>query len=572
MTALENVAVPLELAGIDDAHERAAHELAAVGLAERRDHYPAQLSGGEQQRVALARALAPESGDPDRRRADRQSRRGHRRARSSTSCSPGTPSAAPRWCWSPTTRRWRGAATAWCGCARAGSKASPAARRSRMSAVPAGSRRCRHRRSLAAPLCAARAARRLARLLRLHRLHRARRHGDRRRRLVRVGPRRRARARRPRHPRRRLSFSLSQREAERRGARVPRAPRPRLGRRHHARDGAHARTDAPRWSRSRRSTRAYPLYGAVALDPAAAARRRARAARRRVRRRRRPRAAGAARSQAGRAHHARRRHRSKSARALATEPDKLAGGIGFGPRLLISEAALRATGLLQPGSLVRWHYRLRLPGNDATDRAVQRSRSRPPQRAVAGGRLGGAHAAPTPRRQLERNIERFTQYLTLVGLTALLVGGVGVANAVKSHLDRRRDVIATMKSLGATGGTRVRDLSHAGDGARADRRRARATRVGAALPFLIAWAFGAVLPLPLAPAMHPAELALALLYGLLTALAFALWPLGRAHDVPVSALFRDEVARPTRWPRRPYVVATVLVGRGARGARGRARL
>ena len=59
MTALENVAVPLELAGIEDAQERAGHELAAVGLSERRDHYPAELSGGEQQRVALARALAP---------------------------------------------------------------------------------------------------------------------------------------------------------------------------------------------------------------------------------------------------------------------------------------------------------------------------------------------------------------------------------------------------------------------------------------------------------------------------------------------------------------------------------
>src|SRR5438128_2473050 len=59
MTALENVAVPLELAGHDDAHDRAAHELAAVGLSERRGHYPVELSGGEQQRVALARALAP---------------------------------------------------------------------------------------------------------------------------------------------------------------------------------------------------------------------------------------------------------------------------------------------------------------------------------------------------------------------------------------------------------------------------------------------------------------------------------------------------------------------------------
>jgi len=59
MTALENVAVPLELAGVDDAFGRAAAELAAVGLAHRTGHYPTQLSGGEQQRVAIARALAP---------------------------------------------------------------------------------------------------------------------------------------------------------------------------------------------------------------------------------------------------------------------------------------------------------------------------------------------------------------------------------------------------------------------------------------------------------------------------------------------------------------------------------
>ena len=59
MTALENVAAPLELAGDRDAFDRAAEELAALGLGDRGDHYPAQLSGGEQQRVALARASAP---------------------------------------------------------------------------------------------------------------------------------------------------------------------------------------------------------------------------------------------------------------------------------------------------------------------------------------------------------------------------------------------------------------------------------------------------------------------------------------------------------------------------------
>ena len=60
MTAIENVAVPLELAGAPDAFARAARELEAVGLGHRLDHYPGALSGGEQQRVALARALAPE--------------------------------------------------------------------------------------------------------------------------------------------------------------------------------------------------------------------------------------------------------------------------------------------------------------------------------------------------------------------------------------------------------------------------------------------------------------------------------------------------------------------------------
>jgi putative ABC transport system permease protein len=241
--------------------------------------------------------------------------------------------------------------------------------------------------------------------------------------------------------------------------------------------------------------------------------------------------------------------------ALTSEPDRLsAGGLGFGPRLLITPEALRATGLVQPGSLVRWHYRLRLP-SDATDAAVNRvTEAATTQFPDAGWEVRSRNNASPA---LERNIERFTQYLTLVGLTALMVGGVGVANAIRSHLDRRRDTIATMKSLGATGGgvfaiylTQALALALIGA--------IPGLIIGAALPFVIAYLFGAVLPLPLAPAIHVDELALALLYGLLTALAFALWPLGRVHDISVSALFRDEVAPEHHRPRSIYIVATVL--------------
>ena len=241
---------------------------------------------------------------------------------------------------------------------------------------------------------------------------------------------------------------------------------------------------------------------------------------------------------------------------LTGEPDKLAGGIGFGPRVLISEAALRASGLLQPGSIVRWQYRLRLPDREASDGAVasveKAARSAHPN---AGWDIRTRSKASP---QLERNVERFSQYLTLVALTALLVGGVGVANAVASHLARKRDSIATMKALGATGAgvfavycTQIVLVALFAT--------LLGAVLGAALPFVIAKAFGSLIPLPVAPSLYPSTLVLSIAYGMLTALAFALWPLGRAHDISVSMLFRDQIAAERRWPRRRYVIATVSI-------------
>ena len=239
--------------------------------------------------------------------------------------------------------------------------------------------------------------------------------------------------------------------------------------------------------------------------------------------------------------------------ALTSEPDKLAGGIGFGPRLMVSQAALNATGLVQPGSLVHWHYKLRLPPGGDSAAAVQAVVDQAKEQLPQAG--WGVRTRTKASPQLQRNVERFTQFLTIVGLTALLVGGVGVGNAVKSHLDRRREVIATLKALGAGGGrvfsiylTQVLLLALLGG--------LIGVALGAVLPFAVAWLFEAIIPLPIEPAVFPGDLALALLYGLLTALAFALWPLGRAHDVPVGELFRDEVTPQARRPRFGYMALT----------------
>jgi putative ABC transport system permease protein len=241
---------------------------------------------------------------------------------------------------------------------------------------------------------------------------------------------------------------------------------------------------------------------------------------------------------------------------VSAEPDKLAGNVGLGPRFLVSEAGLRATGLLLPGSLVRWIYRVKLPDNAADDRSatafIADARASSPE---AGWEIRSrANASP----QLERTISRFTQFLTLVGLAALLVGGVGVANAVKSHIDRRRDVIATFKAVGATGRdvftiytTQVIVLAALGS--------VIGLAAGAALPFVIVGLFGKILPLPVVPALHFDELLLSFVYGLLTALAFGLWPLGRVHDVPVAALFRETVASTWHRPRWRYLALMALV-------------
>jgi putative ABC transport system permease protein len=121
---------------------------------------------------------------------------------------------------------------------------------------------------------------------------------------------------------------------------------------------------------------------------------------------------------------------------IASEPDRLSSGIGFGPRLMVPLEAMGRTGLVREGSLITWIYRIRMPegANDLPAIGELRGLARE-EFPEAGWSIRSRDNAAS---SLRRNIERFSQFLTLVGLTALVVGGVGVANAVASFIDLKR--------------------------------------------------------------------------------------------------------------------------------------
>jgi len=244
--------------------------------------------------------------------------------------------------------------------------------------------------------------------------------------------------------------------------------------------------------------------------------------------------------------------RFRIAATISREPDRATEGLTLGPRVMIPLAALEATGLIQPGSLSYWHYRLALrPGISAA--AV--SETAKARFAEAGWRIRDWRAGSPG---LRRFLDRAGLFLVLVGLTALLIGGVGVANAIHAHLQSKTATIATLKSLGATTGLIFRvylwqTFLLAAIGIFCG------VAFGAAVPYAAAGLLAGILPLPLAPALYPAALAQAALYGSLVALAFALWPLARAAEIRPAALYRDLVAPSRAWPKWPYLAATVLL-------------
>lgn len=229
---------------------------------------------------------------------------------------------------------------------------------------------------------------------------------------------------------------------------------------------------------------------------------------------------------------------------VSREPDRAAQAFTLGPRVLVHYDSLAETGLEQPGSLIYYQYRLDLPEGESTADWRRRVDRAFPD---AGWRVRDINrAAPG----VDRFIVQVSLFMTLVGLTALLVGGVGIANAVHAFLDGKRNTIATLKCLGAPS------------------RLIFATYLGQVLALALLGILGGVVLGSLAPAvagpllaerlnfelsggLQPSALLLAAVFGLLTTLVFTLWPLARAQGIPAGSLFREVVqrsaSRPPAW-------------------------
>ncbi|RUP00304.1 MAG: FtsX-like permease family protein [Hyphomicrobium sp.] len=248
---------------------------------------------------------------------------------------------------------------------------------------------------------------------------------------------------------------------------------------------------------------------------------------------------------------------------LDNEPDAIVDRMTYGPRVFLSLDALEKTGLVKPGTLIRWRYAIKLPEGGAADRATLGELRRiTGEKLALGGYTGSDRFDPSP--QISRALDRLRQFLILIGLASLLVGGVGIANAVSTFIDKRMKVVATLRSIGATGSqimgiflVQLIVMSAVGI--------TIGLALGVAVPSIIDEFYGDLLPVRINVSVSPQSLGLAALYGAVVALLFALWPLGRAENVSATVLFRDSIGGPGGRPRNALlalmaVLAAILVG------------
>jgi len=239
------------------------------------------------------------------------------------------------------------------------------------------------------------------------------------------------------------------------------------------------------------------------------------------------------------------------------EPDRVISFATAGPRVMVAKEAMPETELIQLGSMISYVYNVRVTGDVPAETLREKLKEDFPD---TGWRLRGLRQAA---RSLEIFLDNVTLFLTLVGLTALLTGGIGVANAARAYLDGRMNTIATLKCLGAPGGMiftiyaiQLTVLSVAGI--------ALGLLIGVVVPFIAAQSIGGMLPVEARFGVYGWPLVKAAVFGVLSAAVFALWPLAKAREIPAVALFRQFLSDIRKWPRKRYLTGLFVLG-GALG-------
>ncbi|HWY62905.1 MAG TPA: FtsX-like permease family protein [Rhizomicrobium sp.] len=238
---------------------------------------------------------------------------------------------------------------------------------------------------------------------------------------------------------------------------------------------------------------------------------------------------------------------------INSEPDRISTGFSLGPHVLISAKAVAGTHLVRPDSLINYRYRLAFTPNASSGGATIDS-----FKADAASEFPDAGWEIRDRNDAAPGIRRFVEqvamFLTLVGLTALGVGGVGASEAVTAFLDRKRFDIAILKTLGADGRLvflvfflQVMAIALAAV--------LLGAVIGASSPYAIAYFYKDSLPMPPELGIYLAPLLLAAGFGLLSAVLFAVPPLGRAQAIPPASLLRENVAPSFTRPAPIYLIA-----------------
>jgi putative ABC transport system permease protein len=237
------------------------------------------------------------------------------------------------------------------------------------------------------------------------------------------------------------------------------------------------------------------------------------------------------------------------------EPDRIAGGIALGPRVLFTQDDLATTGLVQPGSLVVNAYRIKLPGEaslKAAKAVMDEAKTKFPE---AGWRM---RATDKAAQGADEFVGRVSTFMTLVSIAALVIGGAGIANAVSAFVDRRRETIAVLKCLGAQNWDviaisliEILLVSCVG--------MVIALLLGAMTPIVVKALFGNIIPLPLSLRFDPWPLVFAAVLGFIITLAFSLWPLARISSIRGAALFRALGFAEGGWPPPAIMVTTAAL-------------